>query len=169
MRENELSRNRNLLAFIESAKNRKITITAKSEDMINGYLDKKVLCEPVCGIVQPTTSSFIPDNLNISPILVSSDKQNTELIPIHITNISTRTITVPPKAMLCELQPVTIEKRRSLKKQKPLDVDIMDKIKIDDRNLHASEFQKGLQLIKAFNDIFSKDYGGIGLTAGLKH
>jgi hypothetical protein len=145
MHEKELSRNRNILAFIKSAKNRKITLTANSEVMINGYLDKKVMCEPVCGIVQPTTSSFIPDNLNISPTLVSYGNQKTELVPIHITNISTRTVTVPQKALLCELQPVTVEKRRSLKEQKPLDVDIMDKIKIDDRNLHASEFQKGLQ------------------------
>ena len=161
MRKKELCKNRNILAFIKSVENRKITIPANSEVVINGYLDKKVLYEPVCAIVQPTTSSFIPDDLDISPTLVSYDSQKTELVPIHITNISTRTVPVLPKAMLCELQPVTIEKRRSLKKQKPLDVDIMDKIKIDDRNLHASEFQKGLQLIKAFNDIFSKHDGGI--------
>jgi hypothetical protein len=43
MHEKELSRNRNILAFIKSAKNREITITANSEVMINGYLDKKVL------------------------------------------------------------------------------------------------------------------------------
>ncbi|XP_056017057.1 uncharacterized protein LOC130053684 [Ostrea edulis] len=169
MRERELSKNRNILAFIKSAENRKITIPANSEVVINGYLDKKVLYEPVCAIIQPTSSSFIPDDLDISPTLVTYDCQKTELVPIHITNISTRTVTVPPKALLCELQPVTVESHRSSKEQKLLDTDIMEKTKIDDSNLNATEFQKRLQLIRAFNDIFSKNDEDIGLTARVKH
>ena len=169
MRERELSKNRNILAFIKSAENRKITIPANSEVVVNGYLDKKVLYGPVCAIVQPTPSSFIPDDLDISPTLVTYDCEKTKLVPIHITNVSTRTVTVPPKALLCELQPVTVEGHKSLKEQKLLDPDIMEKIKIDDGNLDESEFQKGLQLIRAFNDIFSKNDEDIGLTARVKH
>jgi hypothetical protein len=71
-------------------------------------------------------------------------------------NISTRTVTVPQKAVLCELQPVTVQKCRSLKEKKPQYADIMGKIKIYDHNLDVSEFQKGFRVIRAFNDIFSK-------------
>jgi hypothetical protein len=166
MNDTEISKNRNILAFIKSAENGKFTIPANSEIVINGYLDKKVLYEPVCAIVQPTSSSFIPDYLDMSPTLVSYDSQKTESVPIHITNIPTRTVTVPLKSLLCELQPVTVEKRRSLKEQQ--DVDIMDKIKINDCNLDASEFQKGLRLIRTFNKIFLKHGEDIGLTARVK-
>jgi hypothetical protein len=42
---------------------------------------------------QPTDRAVIPDDLDIAPSLVSYQYRNNQLVPIHISNITTRTIT----------------------------------------------------------------------------
>jgi hypothetical protein len=167
LREGELVRNGNRLAVIKSAENRKITISANSEVVLQGYLDKKIPYEPVCTIVQATISSFIPDDLDISPFLISYGYNKTGIVPIHITNVTTRTVTVPPKALLCELQPVTVEDAVLLK-DKASNVNVLDQMKIED-SLNPTELRKGLELIKAYSDIFSQSEDDIGNTSRVRH
>jgi hypothetical protein len=58
--------------------------------------------------MQPTDKAAIPDDLDIAPSLVSYQYWNNQLVPVHISNVTTRTITVSPNAILCELQPVSV-------------------------------------------------------------
>jgi hypothetical protein len=50
-------------------------------------------------------------------------------ITIQLSNITTRTITIPPKAVICELQPVTIQPKPSQENQ-PVETSFLDKVEI---------------------------------------
>ena len=43
--------------------------------------------------------------------------------------MTTRTITIPPKAVICELQPVTIQPKPSQENQ-PVEASFLDKVEI---------------------------------------
>ena len=164
LREKELTKHQHRLALIKSAERRKITIPANSEVVIQGYMDKELPYQPVCAILQPTHASYLPSDFDISPTLISYDYKRKDVIPVHITNVTTRTITVPPKALLCEVQPVDIEE---------LDAEtratFMDEIEVDSKDLTSDELSRGLNIINKFKDIFSQSETDIGLTSSVKH
>ena len=84
---------------------------------------------------------------------------------MQIANVTTRTITIQPKAILCEIQPVRIEHEpENLTSTTP----ILDQVEITKSDLTEEQLNKGIQLITSYEDIFSKDETDIGNTA-VKH
>jgi hypothetical protein len=109
LRERNLRRQQNKLAVIKSAEKKTILIQPNSEVVISGYMDRKLPYYSVCALTQPTKQSSIPLDLDITPTVVSYTYHNHETTDVHITNISTRTVSVSPHSILCELQPVHIQ------------------------------------------------------------
>ena len=87
---------------------------------------------------------------------------------VRISNITTRTLTIPSKAIVCELQPVTLERTT----QQPTveeTAQIMDQIEITRSDLTDTQFEQGLQLITSYMDIFSKTDDDVGHTDIVEH
>ena len=88
-------------------------------------------------MLQATTESAIPQDLDIVPTVVTYKYGQQDTIPVHICNITTRTVTVSPKALLCELQAVNIE-------ELPLHSDSkdpqLDSIHIDTGNVTLEQY-----------------------------
>ena len=168
LREKELSRNHNRLALVKSAEHKSITIPANSEIVIQGYLDKALAYNSVCAILQPTCSSYLPSDLDVSPSLISYEYAHHETVPVHITNVTTRTVTVPPRALLCEVQPVSIEDMsETFGTTKPFDV--LEEVDVDKSTLSEDQIADSYDLILRYEDIFSHDDNDIGLTSTVKH
>lgn len=55
------------------------------------------------------TSSLSKDfkDLDVEPLLMDYNHKQTGPIAVKLSNITTRTISIPPRAIVCELQPVT--------------------------------------------------------------
>ena len=93
---------------------------------------------------------------------------------MHIANVTSRTLVIPPKAIICEIQPVTIEDH---KKEdylaEDIEENIFDQISIDSTNLTNDQHQAIIDLIKRYEHIFSANdhdiglYGPSGLFLGL--
>ena len=92
-----------ILTVIKCAENKSIQIPPNRDVTIQGYTAHELPYQPVCCIMQPTDRAAIPDDLIIAPSLVSYQYRNNQLVPVHISNVTTRTITVSPNAILCEL------------------------------------------------------------------
>ncbi|VDI39634.1 Hypothetical predicted protein [Mytilus galloprovincialis] len=61
-------------------------------------------------MLHATHNSIVQDDLDIVPSLVTYDNNNKQdVIPVHISNITTRTVTIAPRSLLCELQPVVVQ------------------------------------------------------------
>jgi hypothetical protein len=84
------------------------------------------------------------------------------------SNVTTRTITIPPKAVICELQPVTIQPKPSQENQ-PVETSFLDKVEINKSDLSDEELKRGKDLILDCSDIFSKSDTDVGHTNIVQH
>ena len=76
----------------------------------------------------------------------NSTLKNNGHITIQLSNITTRTITIPPKAVICELQPVTIQPKPSQENQ-PVETSFLNKVEINKSDLSDEELKRGKDLI----------------------
>lgn len=106
VRQKELNRNKYRLAVIRSIENSNITIPANSTVTIQGVITKELDYHPTCAMLVQTETSVIPD---IAPAVVHYYPGKNGVINLQITNVTTSTFTVAPKAVLCELQPVHVD------------------------------------------------------------
>lgn len=59
-------------------------------------------------MLQSTSNSCIPPDLDVTPSLHYYDYDGASSLSVEITNVTTRTVSVPPKALICEMQPVCL-------------------------------------------------------------
>ncbi|KAL5006783.1 hypothetical protein ScPMuIL_015589 [Solemya velum] len=150
LRDRELDRRKGRLAVIKSAEKSPLTIMPNSEVVIHGFLDKLVPYQPVCCMVHPTKKSAIPDDLDLTPTLIPYNYKQNGIVQLQITNISTRTVTIQPKALLCELQPVKIEDISTVEADS---IDEMEEIDICEENLDSEELKRARDLVLKQVDI----------------
>jgi transposase InsO family protein len=169
LRDRELEKHNNRLAIIKSAEQR-ITILPNSEVVIQGYLDKELPYQPVCALVQATSGSGIPDDLDITPTLVPYKYRQTGLVKVQITNVSAHTMTISPGAVLGEIQPVTIENVSELQ---DTDTDVgntyLQDVDICKDGLSEEQIHRGEDLLRNYPDIFSHHEDDIGHTDIVRH
>ena len=90
------------LSIIKLAQTSQVLIPSNKTVMVTGKLDKKSQAHGL-GIVQPLDSSVLSADVEVAPFLVSFDP-STESIPICISNMTSRTISLSPSSILCQLQ-----------------------------------------------------------------
>lgn len=115
-------------------------LTAKWTSMAT--LIKKFLIIHVCAFLKNTHKSVIPQDLDISPSFVSYKYQNNNNnVKVKISNVTTTTVKIPPKTLLCEIQPVIEEEIPKPIFGENFD-DIMNLIKISTTNLTNCQQQQ---------------------------
>ena len=118
---------------------------------------------PACALLQHTKVSDVPSDLDITPTFVNYNHKYRDTVPVHIKNITTRTVNIQPKATVCEIQLVTIA---------DIQLDISDDNKENLFNklevpteLSKDEVKNVKKLISAYEDVFSKNDTDIGFTS----
>jgi hypothetical protein len=108
--------------------------------------------------------------LDITHSLHLYDYESDNRIPVEICNITTRTIAVPPRTVLCELQPVEL-----LNTQMPETLNstpelqhIYERIKLSP-TISEEEEHQCKHLIAEFSDLFSTKSTDLGTKDKLKH
>jgi len=168
LRDKELERRKDRIAVIKSAEKGPVTIKPNSDVTVQGYLDKEVPYHPVCCMIHPTKGATIPDDVDITPALVPYKYGHHQKFCVQITNISTRTVTIQPRALLCELQPVTIENVHQLESDAPAD-DLTEIVNICTESLTHEELHRVKHLINRYGSMFSTDDSDVGCTSFVKH
>jgi hypothetical protein len=138
--------------------------------MIDGYMDKRIPYQRVLAMPQATRKSIIHADLDITPSLHLYDYESDNRIPVEICNITTRTVAVPPRAVLCELQPVEL-----LNTQMPETLTstpelqhIYERIKLSP-TISEKEEHQCKDLIAEFSNVFSTKSTDLGTTDKVKH
>ena len=109
LQQKELRRNNNRLGIIKSAENHCVFIPPNTSITINGYVDKGMPHHTTTALLHSTASSSIPNDLEIAPTIINYQYPMKNLVKVNIDNVTTRTVCLQPKTVLCEIQPVTIE------------------------------------------------------------
>nr|KAG5712759.1 hypothetical protein BaRGS_029814 [Batillaria attramentaria] len=169
LRQKELSR-KEALGIVRSCEAQNIIVRPNTTMVIRGIIDKGVDHEAVCAMLQPTSASPVNALLDITPSLVNYTHTKNGFVDVHVANITTQTVSVPPRAILCELQPVTIEARKTSEGDEVKDGEtFMDQITIASDSLSEAEVQQLEELLHRFPDCFSKGDLDVGFTAKVLH
>ncbi|VDI34236.1 Hypothetical predicted protein [Mytilus galloprovincialis] len=107
MRERELTKNNNRVAVIRTCK--RITLLPNTTTEVSGYYDKEIPYKTTPSIIQSTILAEDYKEIDTEPTFRNYQYKENGTLTVRLSNITTRTITIPPKAIICEVQPVTIE------------------------------------------------------------
>lgn len=172
IREKELQRNGYALGLVKSAEATRIIIPPNSNVTIEGYVDKKIPYSKVTVMMHQSSKTCIPDDVDIEATLHPYVYEDYQIFPVTINNVTTRTISIPQKAVLCEIQPVVIENfgqfSNSSSTVSPKLEGILSKIHIPD-DITDEERQACVYLVESYQDIFSTSDTDIGTTDKVKH
>ncbi|KAK3106295.1 hypothetical protein FSP39_017215 [Pinctada imbricata] len=169
LRERELQKNNNVLAYIRSSENKKVIIPPNTESIIKGSMYKALPYQPVCALLQATTKSSISNDIDISPVLINYNNYS-DTIPVLISNMSTKTVTINPKELVCDVQPVNLEnlpvKSTTATSSSS---DAIDQMNIPRDELTSTQLSQVNSLLHDFQDILSTGDRDIGHNEAVKH
>ena len=168
IRERELKKSKYRLALIRSAESKHITIPANSSVTTKGVTSKELNYNPTCAMMVETEESIIPLDFDITPAVITYNYGNNALVDVQITNVTTSTFNIPPKAILCALQPVSVDMAYTISSSDSAE-SIDDTLTIETEGLSKDEIQSIKDLLARHKDIFSTGETVIGRCTFVKH
>ncbi|XP_041369658.1 uncharacterized protein LOC121383631 [Gigantopelta aegis] len=165
LQQKELSRMKGRLCLVRCAETQNVAVGPNSTILLRGYMDKRLPFRDSCAVVQACSKSTVSD-LEITPTVVQYRYRDNQEIDIQLSNTTTRTVVIAPRAVICELQPVTIEDE-ALEEFSP-DASHLSKVTLS-TDISKDEVEQGRQLILEYKDIFSRGDDDIGFCPHVKH
>ena len=152
-------RNGDKIALIKSAERSQVIIHPNTKVTIQCHLDQRTPYFSTCALLQATKGSAIPEDLDITPSLVNYDCNSTDIVPVEISNITTRTVAVNPRSLVCEMQPVRIESMSNVSIKTENDIEpFLESLNMDREALRSDELRRGKELKDSYADAFVKSY-----------
>ena len=169
MREKELRKNKNRLAVVKCALAEKLTIEPNKSVEVIGYADKELNFPNTTAMMQECEDSQIPNELDVTPTAIHYNYKNNGEIKVTLTNLTVNPVTISPKSILCEIQPVTVADEVFDKIEDKHDV-VLNNLSVDEDNLLTEDQKNTLySLLEKHKEIFSTSDIDIGICNRIKH
>ena len=169
IRERELRRKKNMLALIRSAEQKQITIPPNSSITIKGITAKEIDHQETCAMIVGTKDSALPSDFDVTLAVITYNFGKNGLIDVQITNVTTSTFYIPPRATICELQPVTVDMTYQVSSTDNTEGSIQDTLEIQTGGLSENETEEIEDLLTKHKDIFSTGETYIGHCTFVQH
>jgi transposase InsO family protein len=171
IRERNLKRNHNRLAIVRCNSSQKITIFPNHSVEISGYTDKELDHVATTALIQESTESNLPSFVDITPAVIHYEYRKGGEVKISLSNMSTGPVTIAPKSVLCELQPVIVADEVFDKIENSESYSsVMNNLSIDEENILDDHQKKELlHLLDKHKHIFSTGDTDIGICNKIKH
>ena len=140
-----------------------VTIKPNSTIQILGYNDKEIPYSTTTAMLHYSVLQPNWRDLEIEPGLIEYQYNNNGIINIQVANATTKTTTIPHRAVLCEGQPVTRHHQSTESSSATSILDQLDTC-ITKSDLTDDQLQSGINLVQSFEDIFARDDINIGNT-----
>ena len=168
IRQRELKKHKNRIAIVRFAETSRITIGPNQSVNVRGSLDKKLEYSPTCAIIQKCQESALPECIDVTQTVIQYNYKENSDLTINLSNSTTHSITISPKALLCEVQPVTVDESVFDKIENGASKKIFEEIHIDS-NLPPDQKESVEALLKKHIDVFSKHDSDIGDCDMIRH
>ena len=109
LRDKELKKNGNRIAIIRSAELQKIIIGPNETQTIKGLTDKEIGHPRTTALLHESLDSSLPDYIDITPEVINYEHGKNKVVNVTISNVTTNSVVISPKTILCELKPVKVE------------------------------------------------------------
>ena len=157
-----MKRNKQRLAIIRSAESENVSIPANSTVTLRCITSKELDYHPTCAMLVPTEKSVLTDDCNITPAVVHYTFGKNGIIDVQISNVTTSTFNVSPRAVVCELQLVSVDLDYGVVDADNSGESILDKVSVETMGLSESDIHKVKDLLTQHKDIFSTGDTDIG-------
>jgi hypothetical protein len=172
LREKDLRHNQNRLAWVRSEYDVDIVIKPNCTMIMTGCFEKRLDHRPTCALLQPALKGNLETLLDITPTLVNYDARKLVLVDVHVSNLPTQTVVVPPRTLLCELQPVscmTVHDDSEKQQESEVKGSHVDKIQIKSGVLKPEEAERLRESLRCWQENFSQDDLDVGLNPRVQH
>nr|KAG5706796.1 hypothetical protein BaRGS_004131 [Batillaria attramentaria] len=117
---------------------------------------------------RPMPHPVTDPDLDLNPSLIYYQGSSTAPVDVILSNLSTHTVVVNPKSVLCEVQPVDVTALddTATEDQKPSLLSVVD---VHSDILSSDQEEKVKELITEFQDTFAMSEEEVGLTSQVKH
>jgi hypothetical protein len=105
LRERHLQKQGNRVAVVRCAEQAHRTVGPNQKATIRGYIDRAEPYHVTCALLQSHHQAN--QDLDIEPALITYNGSRQQ-VEVTVSNVSTQTVTINPRAILCEVQPCTI-------------------------------------------------------------
>ena len=168
IREKDLKKNKNKIALIRCAVPHKVLLKPNECLELNGYIDRTVNYPDTTALLHESEHSNLPLYVDVTPAVVNVKSDQKHVI-VTLSNLTTNTVVISPKAILCELQPVTVTKEENCTLNTEHE-EIIDTLNIDEHRILSTEQREKLKhLLRTHKDIFSTSETDIGVCNKIKH
>nr|KAG5690821.1 hypothetical protein BaRGS_011002 [Batillaria attramentaria] len=93
--------------------------------------------------------------------------QSADPIDITVSNVSTHTVSVNSRAVMCEVQPVTITELEEIGAEEKQD--LLTQLDIEQERLTKEQLEEVQRLVMEYDPIFSKNEEDVGLSSRVRH
>lgn len=166
-REKELSR-RQCLGVVRNGECKSVIIQPNSTAVIRGVMDKGLDAAPTCALLQPVCRSQNPVTqlLDITPTLVNYQRGKPGFADVHVSNVTNQTVVVPPRTVLCEIQPVSVVSKQVRDEHQDGKT---SPVQISSEILSPEEVSKLEDLLHQHRSRFSENDLDVGFTSRVRH
>ena len=164
-----MKKNKNRLAVVRSALTKKVSISPNQIVQVIGTTDKVLDFSCTTAIIQESKDSQLPESIDVTPSVIQFDSRKRKQMVVSMSNLSTQTVAIAPRAIICEIQPVTVEEEVFTKIEDNTRDEVLKEINIDEEDLlNPSDKQRLIDLLKRHGDIFSTSDTYIGVCNRIK-
>ena len=121
-----------------------------------------------CAIIQECEDSTLPDYIDVTPTVIQYEHRNNSELMVNLSNLTTNSVTISPKAILGKVQPVTVDESVFEKIEKKTSKKIFEEIHIDSK-LTSEQNEQVESLLKKHIDVFSTHDADIGDCNMIRH
>ena len=168
LRKKALERNQNRLGYVKSAQKEPLFVKPNSSVVVTCVVDKPLDHAPTVAEMTPALGDRLASLLDITPTVVNYQGKQTGLIDVVVDNITTQTVVIPPRATLCELQPVT-RVPGNLRPEEIPDDSVLNKMNLDSPLLSPAEKEHLTRRLWVHVDKFSTGDTDMGHHTKVQH
>ena len=161
IRERELKKNKNRLSVIKSAETGKVTIGLNQSITLSGYLDISLPYNTTCAIIQEANDSSLPDYVDVTPAIMQYNYKEHKEVFVNLSNLTTNSVTIPPRANLCEVQPASVDESVFHRLESESSRKIFENVHTEE-DLMVDQNEQVKSLLQNHIDIFLKNDADIG-------
>ena len=167
VREAALKKKKNCLGVVKNAHTENVVVKPNERVTVTAFVDKPLEYATSCAIMQPAMDKRLASLLDIADTVINYQGKQTGLVDVHIDNITTQTVIIPPRATLCKLQPGTRVTDRVT--ETVADESVLSKMKLDSPLLSPSEREVLVDKLLQHKDKFSQSDVDMGHHQRTQH
>ena len=93
---------------MRGAENSKFILGPNESRYIRGYTDREIDHKVTSDILQEREDSYLPSHIDITPSFVTYDNTKNAEVVVNVVNLTTNSVVISPKEILCEIYPVVV-------------------------------------------------------------